>query len=213
MTEARRASDLAGERVKEIRKRRGWTAAQLAARLAAVGADQLTEAALANIETGRRRNGQRRRDVTIDEILALAYVLNVPPVLLFTPVGTEDTLAITPAIDMTAWDALPWVSGQRPPPASATGEQRREWHAMAQPITAYRDLDSSLDVLERSGPAPDQINLDMIPFVASAINHLAASGLPVPALPPVVAEQVRQSGLLRHPVELPTTEEDDNGGR
>jgi transcriptional regulator with XRE-family HTH domain len=213
MTNARRASDLTGERVKEIRRRRGWTTAQLAARLAEAGAGHLTEAVLANIETGRRRNGQRRRDVTIDEVLTLAYVLNVPPVLLFIPVGTEDTLAITPTIDMTAWDALPWVSGVRPPPASATGEQRREWHAMAQPITAYRDLDSSLDVLERSGPAPDQINLDMIPFVASAINHLAASGLPVPALPPVVAEQVRQSGLLRHPVELPTTEEDDNGGR
>jgi transcriptional regulator with XRE-family HTH domain len=213
MTDARGASDLAGERVKEIRRRRGWTTAQLAAKLAEAGAGQLTDAALANIETGRRRNGQRRRDVTIDEILALAYVLNVPPVLLFTPVGTEDTLAITPTIGMTALEALPWVSGERPPPASATGEQRREWHATAQPVTAYRRLDSALDALEESGPEPHQINIDMIPFVADAINDIAASGLPVPALPPIVAEQVRRSGRLRHPVELPTTEEDGDGRR
>ena len=78
-----RPSDLTAVRIRETRRRRGWTARQLADRCAEAGAPELTVSVIANIETGRRdAEGHRRRDVTIDEALALAYVLEVPPVVL-----------------------------------------------------------------------------------------------------------------------------------
>jgi hypothetical protein len=55
--------------------------AELAARCAELGAGHLTENVIENIESGRRdKQGRRRRDVTVDELLTLAVALNVAPV-------------------------------------------------------------------------------------------------------------------------------------
>lgn len=54
---------------------------------------------IANVETGRRNaSGQRRRGVTVDELLTLAYALDVAPVHLLVPTDDERTLYhVTPA--------------------------------------------------------------------------------------------------------------------
>jgi transcriptional regulator with XRE-family HTH domain len=67
-------SDAVIERVKQARKRRGWTLATFAERCAATGAPQFTRPILANIETGRRSRG-----VTVDEVVALAFALDLSP--------------------------------------------------------------------------------------------------------------------------------------
>jgi transcriptional regulator with XRE-family HTH domain len=73
-------SDAAVRRVVGLRKMRGLTRDQLAARCAGAGRPELTGPALANIETGRRGpEGQRRRDVTVDELAVLATALDVLP--------------------------------------------------------------------------------------------------------------------------------------
>jgi transcriptional regulator with XRE-family HTH domain len=67
-------------RVREIRRRREWSAARLAEECAKLGFPQLTEPVINNIESGRRdEHGRRRRDVTVDELDAFARVLGVPP--------------------------------------------------------------------------------------------------------------------------------------
>ena len=76
-------SDRVAERVQELRKQRGWSARRLAEACAAIGSPQLTESVIANIESGRREDGRRRRDVTVDELIAFANALDVPPTRLF----------------------------------------------------------------------------------------------------------------------------------
>lgn len=79
-------SDVVAHRIREVRKKQGMTAAQLAGRCAEQGFPGLTAQALSNIESGRRdKEGKRRRDVTVDELMALAWVLHVAPVYLLTP--------------------------------------------------------------------------------------------------------------------------------
>jgi transcriptional regulator with XRE-family HTH domain len=71
-------SDVVARRVREVRKRLGWSAERLAAECVQVGAPHLTASVLANIESGRRdQQGRRRRDVTVDELLQLAAALRV----------------------------------------------------------------------------------------------------------------------------------------
>lgn len=74
---AEAAAQVVARRVREIRDKRGWSAQKLAEKCAEAGAEHLDRDVLANLETGRRRN------VSIDEVLVLALVLDVAPIHLF----------------------------------------------------------------------------------------------------------------------------------
>jgi transcriptional regulator with XRE-family HTH domain len=80
-------SEAIARRVRELRHKRGWSAQDLANRCAEIGAADMTSAVLANIETGRRHPGTgiRRREVTVEELLALARALDVLPSDLLEP--------------------------------------------------------------------------------------------------------------------------------
>jgi transcriptional regulator with XRE-family HTH domain len=82
-----RPSDTVARRVQELRQRRGWSVARLAEECARTGAPELTESVLTNMLTRRRRGASRPRDVTIDEVVALARALDVPPVGLWWASG------------------------------------------------------------------------------------------------------------------------------
>lgn len=80
--------------------------AELAAQCAKLGHPEITRSVIENIEGGRRDgDGHRRRDITVDEVIAIANGLSVSPSLLVPqmapPVrGThhtrEATLTVTP---------------------------------------------------------------------------------------------------------------------
>lgn len=73
-------SDLVAARIQTARRLRGWTAKYLAARCADLGFPHLTAAVIANIETGRRdSSGQRRRELTIDELFAISLAFGIAP--------------------------------------------------------------------------------------------------------------------------------------
>lgn len=82
-------SDIVAAAIRDTRKKRGWKVADLADRCAELGggAEALTENVIENIESGRRRNGRRTRDITVDELLAIAAALGVPPASLFPTLG------------------------------------------------------------------------------------------------------------------------------
>ncbi len=71
-------SDVAGERIRELRRRRSQSVDQLAQAAAEAGHPELTRDAIYAIESGRRLEGRRRRTISIDELLAFAEVLGVP---------------------------------------------------------------------------------------------------------------------------------------
>jgi transcriptional regulator with XRE-family HTH domain len=101
------ASDLAGRHVRQARLRRGWTAAELAARCAKTGAPQLSSTVITNIETRRRAS----RQVAIDELLILARVLEIHPVQLIVPLDASEHLEVLPGDEMDALEAVTWIGG------------------------------------------------------------------------------------------------------
>src|SRR5262245_26330552 len=72
------ASDAVGRRVRELRRRREQSVEQFVEAAADAGHPELTRDVLWAIESGRRVDGRRRRLVSVDELLALAEVLDVP---------------------------------------------------------------------------------------------------------------------------------------
>jgi transcriptional regulator with XRE-family HTH domain len=108
-------SDVVAARVRQVRKRRELTVPELAERCAAIGAPQLTAQAIYKIEGQRESATRSPRQVTVDELLALAAALNVAPVHLLVPV--DDVAApydVTATVNQQAWAVREWIRGTRP---------------------------------------------------------------------------------------------------
>lgn len=94
-------------RVKTVRKRRSWSAAQLAEQMTAHGFpwDRFT---VQNLENGRRKS------VTLDEVGALARVLGVAPLHLILPIDDDQQgVEIDPGKAYAAALVREWFVGQR----------------------------------------------------------------------------------------------------
>lgn len=100
------ASDVFRQRVREVRKLRGMTQAQLAAAVAALGV-KMEEPAVMRLEKGTR-------GVSVDDVLAFSAALGVSPLSMIVPLEDEATLDVTPALEVDAQQARAWVRGQRP---------------------------------------------------------------------------------------------------
>src|SRR3990170_7421235 len=94
------------QRVKELRGRRGWTAAHLGAVLGKHGVawDRFT---VANLESGKRKN------VTVQELFALALALDVSPTNLLVPLD-DRPYQLTPTRTENADLVRAWVRGEEP---------------------------------------------------------------------------------------------------
>lgn len=111
-------SEVLARRLKDLRKRRGWSLQQLAEECAAAGADRLTENAIENIEHGRRdKGGRRRRDLTVEEWLVLAYVLDVAPIHLLIPIDADESTpyqVVPKGGPSSAIHVRAWIRGLEP---------------------------------------------------------------------------------------------------
>lgn len=99
------------QQVRRFRKERGWSVRQLADECARVGATRLTQSSLANIERGLAQGATRKsREVTADELVALALALRVSPLSLLLPVDKEPdaTFALTKSVTARRDDAWRW---------------------------------------------------------------------------------------------------------
>lgn len=100
------ASDLAGKRIREAREAKGWRVKDLADHCAKAGAGHITAAVITNLETRRRAT----REITADELLALAYVLDVPPVQLISPLNGDERLEVVPGVMFGPLEATGWIA-------------------------------------------------------------------------------------------------------
>jgi transcriptional regulator with XRE-family HTH domain len=115
-------SDVVAKRVREVRRRRGLTVAQLAQRCTELGMPGLTEQAIYNLEAGRAdKRGRRRRAVTVDELVGLAHVLDVAPVHLLLPLDDTASYQVTATLSEPVPIAREWVRGYFP--LAATDER------------------------------------------------------------------------------------------
>ena len=103
--------EVIAERVRELRKGRGWSAERLAEEMTAVGVPW-SRVVVTKLETGRRPG------VSVEELFALAFVLEVAPVHLVVPTAKESErmlYRITPAGPRSFPSFVrAWIRGQTP---------------------------------------------------------------------------------------------------
>ncbi|WP_405671417.1 helix-turn-helix domain-containing protein [Streptomyces sp. NBC_01530] len=107
-------SDIIANQVRKRRRQLDMNRQQLAEKCASIGAPQITTAALTNIETGRPdKDGKRRREVSVEELLALAHALSLNPVDLMVPADLSDDepYEVTDQVATTVGTAREWISG------------------------------------------------------------------------------------------------------
>ncbi|MFJ2865000.1 helix-turn-helix domain-containing protein [Kitasatospora sp. NPDC087314] len=175
-------SDAAAVRLKEARTRRGWTTKQLADACAAVGAVKLTSAALSNIETGRRdADGVRRRELSIDELVVLAVVLDIAPIhLLGLPDNAEPgtRLRLTPELAVSDGQLiLDWLCGRQALPQS---DSRQFYSAALQRMPANDGQQAVADLTrsvlqDRAAALTESFNSEVTAMLEK-INSAVASG-------------------------------------
>ncbi|WP_166459620.1 helix-turn-helix domain-containing protein [Amycolatopsis pithecellobii] len=112
---------VAGE-VKRHRKLRKMSAQRLSDATAELGSP-IPRTVLSNFENGRRPT------ISLAELLVIARALEVPPVLLLSPLGRTDKFEVLPGIRMDPWLALKWFAGEEEPPTIPEGPE--EWHGVA----------------------------------------------------------------------------------
>jgi transcriptional regulator with XRE-family HTH domain len=106
---------------------RGWSTYELAGQLAKAGRP-IAPSAVSKIERGERQ-------VTVDDLLALAYVLRVTPNALLLPSTAEGAIELTAAGTYAAGDVWDWAEGNRPleVPAGDDGTAHNAFQADARP--------------------------------------------------------------------------------
>ena len=114
------ASDIAALRIREARQKRKWSVKDLAGHCKKAGFPRLTAAVITNLES-RRRPG---REISAEELLALARTLEVPPLQLLTPLGAGETLEIVPGENLGPMDTLAWMTDDYPPSQIALESDR-----------------------------------------------------------------------------------------
>jgi transcriptional regulator with XRE-family HTH domain len=93
------------KRVREVRQKRGLTAAQLATEMTRVGVPW-KRGVVAKLESGLREA------VSVEELLALAYVLDVAPVHLLVPFDDDaQPYQVTPTRNDPAGYVRDWIRG------------------------------------------------------------------------------------------------------
>lgn len=96
------------QRVKLLRRERGFSAERLAEEMDRVGVP-FDKTVVANLETGRRRY------VTVQELFALALVLDASPMhLLARPDEPDDPYLVTPTVPNSQRVVRGWLAGRRP---------------------------------------------------------------------------------------------------
>ena len=208
---------MVAERVKHYRRRLGWSVRQLAEECAWLGAPQLTEASLGNIERGP--GGKRkRRDVTVDELMILGYALGVPPLLLMIPLGENEPLRITSKAELhphLAWDVTTGAA-----PLVVTGNyvtKVTESHEALLTVQAFARLRVAQDAYDQaisrarayadSGSdrqrqaAQEAVTEALVPF-AEAVEDVIRLGLEVPQWSRGTLDDLLGTGIISQPGKL-----------
>ncbi len=198
------------QRLRVYRDAHGWDIDDLAQRCIEAGV-ALTAAEIAELESGQGAG------VTLQQLLTLAYVLSVPPVLLFVPVGEDYHFEVTPGVLVAPDAAVRWVSGQAMLPSDRSAAI---WQRFARPVHLYRQLDDAHEhrwnaevELRRSRPGTDREAATdrytaALANVALMLAAMVEDGMTVPPVPDYTARDMVTLGLALPPgVPITVTEQ------
>jgi transcriptional regulator with XRE-family HTH domain len=162
-TPRRTTGQVLGERLAYYRERAGLTQAQLAERTEALGhpMNRVTVAKIEGAARERPRIADRTRadNATLTDILVLAAALDVPPVLLFVPLGrTEEVevgnLRVHPHV------LVDWFGGDAPLATAPRGKvvsRLDRWADNAGTVQMFRHLRTLQDRAQRSAADVDHL--------------------------------------------------------
>lgn len=117
------ASAVVARRVRQLRGQRGWSAEDLARRLAELDpSTNLDRNVIANIENGRRRS------LSLDEVVLFAVALDTTPTMLLLPALGEALSIGTDGPPLASTTARRWLGGHDSQPLPIQDEHlfRRE---------------------------------------------------------------------------------------
>jgi transcriptional regulator with XRE-family HTH domain len=100
MTDPTSPSGIFSERLSAERKRKGWTQRELGERMREIGS-RIDRSVLAKIEAGGR-------NVTVDEVIAFAYALGVPPISLLLPLDNRGEVKLAGDVSVPVGRARAW---------------------------------------------------------------------------------------------------------
>jgi transcriptional regulator with XRE-family HTH domain len=175
---------VAAARMRAIRNAQGMSAERLAAEMTLQGTGWTREI-VTNLENGRRDT------LGVSELLALALVLGVPPIMLLVD-PMSDSTDVTPTASVPTAAALLWLLGEEP-----IGRASAAWTAESELIRLVHDWRHMLKRLHtvraQLREASLELRVALKQFVADAEENLheaelrlAEAGMPVPP-PSVVA--------------------------
>jgi transcriptional regulator with XRE-family HTH domain len=118
-------SDLIAERVRKLREDRGMNVRELAARCKAAGMPGLTAQVLYKLEAQRTNPNRPPRPVTVDELLVLAFALDIAPVHLIAGLDDGTPLPVSPEWTVNPAGARNWIRGFVP----LSGGDRKRYEA------------------------------------------------------------------------------------
>ncbi len=221
------AGDVVAAQIRRHRERLGMNRNDLAAECARLGRPDITYAVIVSIETGRAggEGKQRRRPVTVDDLLVLGLALATPPLLLMLPLGSEDTVPTVPAADprdpYTVWQ---WMTGEATPTLdgpldgryvpdsrqiAGTGQTwAAAWATAAYPASLYPELARRRETAHKArlraalDPSAQTEYVDRLDELAQIVNDMHRASLTVPALPAELGEDLKRLGLLDHPDQI-----------
>jgi transcriptional regulator with XRE-family HTH domain len=193
-----------GRRVLGLRKSAGWSQEELGKRMAALGTDW-SRISVQKLETGRRGA------ISVQELLALALVFDVPPVWILAYPKSTDSVSVAPGIDVDPWTALAWLVGREPIGDAAPGSRFAEARAalaelqrLGQGLAAIRATEDARaeggGVLEADRPDEDR---RLIGALVRPLELLVRWGYPAPTLPGSVRQRAKELD-----VDLPGAAED-----
>lgn len=191
---------LIADRVRRLRRDAGLSQADLAARIAERGPDW-GRTTVAKLESGGRKS------VSVQELLALALVFDVPPVALIADPRSASHVPIQPGELVNPWAALLWLTG------AARIDQRAElsnFYGDSYLISTAWDIAyhlRTLETVERGRDAEDFRRLNderhrgALEALAMALVKAHGAGAQPPPLPDHVLRRAVELG-----VELPHLE-------
>lgn len=192
---------LIGRQVRKYREQRGMSAEQLAEAVQAIGVPY-TRSQVTNLEANRRTT------ITLGEVLAFARVLDVPPVLLFLPIGGHEDVEILPGVEANPWAAYRWITGQGPlAERYGTGDavdygvnldhtDVGRFDDTARPISLYREHSAAIEQFANWHPLDTDKAMDAVKKLVRVRRDLQTLDLDVPALKGLIADVVSaQEGM------------------
>lgn len=193
---------LIAERVRARREAADLSQAELAEEMAKRGVPW-KRATVVNLEkraASSRGTGGGRDAISVQELLTLALVLDVPPVTLIADPRASDTVPVAEGLEVDQWEALMWMVGTGtidPPTGRAFTNAAWLIHAGFTVVEALGDLrrvDRGSDP-EQAQQRTDDRHRQALERMRDALVRINAQGAPPPRLADWVFQRAAELGI------------------